>query len=199
MSKSLFVLSPLLFIFLTSCLNQTDTTTESTPKELIFKTVTADEICSIEVPLYFEPIEKLNDQALIQYGYIDKDTTQKLLPNDAIFVTTSVFYKMDLQKIIGDTVQFSLLEFNTDFVENISLAIDEAKALHETPLINEQNGVKSIHNEIYGSYDTDLVYYQIGLFETEIGYYQIITWCLQDHLAKHKDEMYKITTSFKEI
>jgi len=54
--------------------------------------------------------------------------------------------------------------------------------------------VKSLHNEIYGSYGNDLVYYQIGLFETEIAYYQVLSWCLQDHLGKHKDEMFKITT-----
>jgi hypothetical protein len=162
--------------------------------------VSADEICSIEIPKYFWEMSDLNSEALIQYGFNDTivDSTS-LLKQDAIYVATSVFYKMDLQKMLGDSMEFNLLEFNNDFVENMKLALDDARPEYETPNINTQNGLKSLHNEIYGSYGEDLVYYQIGLFETEIAYYQVLTWCLQDHLSKHKDEMYKMTTSFKEI
>jgi hypothetical protein len=142
----------------------------------------------------------VNSEALIQYGYNDTipDTTS-LLVEDAIYVTTTVMYKMDLQKMLGDSAKLGLMDFNNDFVKNMKLALDDARAEYELPKVNEQNGVKNLHNEIYGSYGDDLVYYQIGLFETEIGYYQVLSWCLQDHLAKHKDEMFKMTTSFKEI
>jgi len=201
MFNQVIVVFSLVLILISSCdspsqlVNNTEINIESK-----FKTVTAEEICSIEIPKYFWEMSDLNSEALIQYGYNDTivDSTS-IIEQDAIYVTTSVFYKMDLQKILGDSVRFDLLEFNNDFVENLKLALDDARAEYEIPNNNEHNGVKSLHNEIYGSYGNDLVYYQIGLFETEIAYYQVLSWCLQDHLGKHKDEMFKITTSFKEI
>jgi len=199
MNKQLIVLLSVLLFLLSACDIQSKKALKN-EAESNYKTVKADEICSIEVPKYFWAMDDLNSESLIQYGYNDTiiDSTA-LLVQDAIYVTTSVFYKMDLQKMLGDSLNFNLLEFNNDFVENLKLALDEARPEFETPNINEQNGIKSLHNEIYGSYGDDLVYYQIGLFETEIAYYQVLSWCLQDHLAKHKDEMYKMTTSFKEI
>jgi len=201
MFNQVIVVFSLVLILISSCdspsqlVNNTEINIESK-----FKTVTAEEICSIEITKYFWEMSDLNSEALIQYGYNDTivDSTS-IIEQDAIYVTTSVFYKMDLQKILGDSVRFDLLEFNNDFVENLKLALDDARAEYEIPNINEHNGVKSLHNEIYGSYGNDLVYYQIGLFETEIAYYQVLSWCLQDHLGKHKDEIFKITTSFKEI
>ncbi len=201
MYNQLIVLVSSVLFLLSSCGNQLSkdnlTDTETVSK---YRIVKADEICSIEIPDYFSEMLDLNSEALIQYGYNDTlyDSTA-LLVQDAIYVTTSVYYKMDLQKVLGDSMQFDLLEFNNDFVENLKLVLDDARPEYEVPTINSHMGVKNLHNEIYGSYGNDLVYYQIGLFETEIGYYQVLSWCLQDHLSKHKDEMFKMTTSFKEI
>lgn len=201
MFKQVIVLFSIVLLFLSSC----DTSSQSNKNKAVdvesnYKRVSADEICSIEIPNYFVEMSDLNSEALLQYGYNDTvvDSTD-LLVQDAIYVTTSVYYKMDLQKQLVDTLEFSLMEFNDQFVENIKLALDDARAEYDKPNINIHNGIKSLHNEIYGSYGDDLVYYQIGLFETEIAYYQVLSWCLQDHLAKHKEEMFKMTTSFKEI
>ena len=201
MFKQVIVLFSIVLLFLSSC----DTSSQSDKNKAVdaesnYKRVSADEICSIEIPNYFVEMSDLNSEALLQYGYNDTvvDSTD-LLVQDAIYVTTSVYYKMDLQKQLVDTLEFSLMEFNDQFVENIKLALDDARSEYEKPNINIHNGIKSLHNEIYGSFGDDLVYYQIGLFETEIAYYQVLSWCLQDHLAKHKEEMFKMTTSFKEI
>lgn len=201
MSKVVIVVSSIVLLVLSSC----DRSSQSVNNiegdvESLYTRVSAEEICSIEIPNYFVEMSDLNSEALLQYGYNDTvvDSTA-LLEQDAIYVTTSVFYKMDLQRKLADTLEFSLMEFNDQFVENIKLALDDARAEYEEPNINTHNGVKSLHNEIYGSFGDDLVYYQIGLFETEIAYYQVLSWCLQDHLAKHKEEMFKMTTSFKEI
>lgn len=201
MFKQVIVLFSILFFLITSCEVEPKTQVNSSKEnETKYKTVKADEICSIEVPSYFWKMPDLNSEALIQYGFNDTlvDSTA-LIQQDVIYVTTSVFYKMDLQNMIGDSTKLDLLDFNANFVDNMERALDEARPEFIKPNINEQNGVKSLHNEIYGSFGDDLVYYQIGLFETEIGYYQVLSWCLQDHLAKHKDEMFKMTTSFKEI
>lgn len=201
MFKQVVVVFSLVLLLLSSCDTQSQTTNNlEVDAGLKYKIVKADEICSIEVPNYFWKMTDVNSEALIQYGYNDTipDTTS-LLVEDAIYVTTTVMYKMDLQKMLGDSAKLGLIDFNNDFVKNMKLALDDARAEYEHPKINEQNGVKNLHNEIYGSYGDDLVYYQIGLFETEIGYYQVLSWCLQDHLANHKDEMFKMTTSFKEI
>lgn len=201
MFKQVIVLFSIVLLLLSSCNNQSQSDNNSAVNVMSdYKRVSADEICSIEVPAYYWEINEFDTDVLIQYGFIDTlvDSTA-LLEQDVVYVTTSVFYKMDLQKILGDSMQFDLLEFNNDFVENLEKALDGVRPEHQIPQINTHNGVKNLHNEIYGSYGDDLVYYQIGLFETEIAYYQVLTWCLQDHLAKHKDEMFKMTTSFKEI
>jgi hypothetical protein len=83
--------------------------------------------------------------------------------------------------------------------QNLKFILDDLTVEHETPQVQEQNGVKSVHNEFYGRLDEYLVYYQFGIFETERGFYHVLTWCMQDHLKKHRDEMFRITSSFKEI
>jgi len=138
MFNQVIVVFSLVLILISSCdspsqlVNNTEINIESK-----FKTVTAEEICSIEIPKYFWEMSDLNSEALIQYGYNDTivDSTS-IIEQDAIYVTTSVFYKMDLQKILGDSVRFDLLEFNNDFVENLKLALDDARAEYEIPNIN---------------------------------------------------------------
>lgn len=172
---------------------------EHQPEVDLFKTVKADEICEIEVPNYLEKMNDVNENAVIQYGYIQERDSNNIIIDDEIYVIVLADFKSELEQELGDTIEINILDFNMMCAQNLNMTLDDLTSEYEEPTIQEQNGIKSIHNEFYGRLGKYLVYYQLGVFETEIGYYQILTWCMQDHLSKHKDEMYKITSSFKEL
>ncbi len=197
-----FSLFLLILISFSSCDYKTNSSDEDSEIELssAYKTVKADEICEILVPKYFNEIEDINPKAVIQYGYIEEeDTINKNHIEDEIYVIVLVDYKFELEQIFGDTIEIKLKEFNQMCQENLELILEDFSAEYENPKIQTENGVKSIHNEFLGRLDEYLVYYQIGVFETEKGFYQVLTWTLQEYMNKHKEEMLKMTTSFKEL
>jgi len=164
-----------------------------------YKTVQADEICEITIPNYLYKMDDINEYAIIQYGYIQEPDSTNIVIDDEFYVIVLADYKNELKQTLGDTVNVNIMDFNMMCTQNLNMTLDDLTIEYDEPKIQEQNGIKTIHNEFYGRLGKYLVYYQLGVFETEIGYYQILTWCMQDHLTKHKDEMYKITSSFKEL
>lgn len=194
----------MLLIGLSSCENASpensdvvqDSSIENTST---FQTVSLEGVCEIKVPGYFEHMNDINADALIQYGYIEPENDESIIIEDEIYAIVLVDYKDELQKMFGDSLEINILDFNDMCVQNLDMTLDDLSVEYDKPNIQDYNGVLSIHNEFYGRLGQYLVYYQFGIYETEIGFYQILTWCMQDHVAKHKEEMYKITSSFREI
>lgn len=167
-----------------------------------YKTVKADEICEISVPKYFYEINDINPRALIQQGYVEEvDSSKKASKyiGDEIYTIVFVDYKFEMEQIYGDTIEVGIEMFNQMCQENLEMILDDFSAEFENPKVQVENGVKSIHNEFLGRIDEYLVYYQIGVFETETGFYQVLTWTMQEYMNKHKEEMLVITTSFQEL
>ncbi len=167
-----------------------------------YKTVKADEICEILVPKYFSEMDDINPKAVIQYGYIEEVDSAKKAQNyigDEIYTIVLVDYKFEMEQIYGDTFEIGIEFFNQMCQENLDLILDDFSAEFDQPKVQIENGVKSIHNEFLGRIDQYLVYYQIGVFETEKGFYQVLTWTMQEYMNKHKEEMLKMTTSFQEL
>jgi hypothetical protein len=192
----------LIAIMVFGCASNDSSELLSESKEVVvFKTVKSESICQIDVPDYFNEMNDINDKALIQYGYIEKpeDKVNEVIIEDEVYAIVLVNYKNELAKVYGDSVKIEILDFNFMCEQNLKFILDDLSVVHEKPIVQEQNGLKSVHNEFYGRRDEYLVYYQFGIFETEIGFYQVLTWCMQDHLTKHKEEMYKVTSSFKEL
>ncbi|HIP36765.1 MAG TPA: hypothetical protein EYG85_07905 [Crocinitomix sp.] len=190
------------FFTIFSCTNNTTSEIDNKDEQFLspYKTVQSEEICQISVPKYFEKINDINPKAIIQYGYIEvEDTTKKNYIGDEIYVIVLVDYKFELEQLLGDSVQVGIEEFNKMCQENLEMILDDFSAEYEHPKTQTENNVKSIHNEFLGRLDEYLVYYQIGVFETDKGFYQILTWTLQEYMNKHKEEMLKMTTSFKEL
>jgi hydrogenase maturation factor len=202
MKKHLFLI--LTISLLCACKNSTKDDADQIKKqdELLqpYKTVFADDICSIEVPKYFYEIDDINPDALIQYGYIEQEDTVNLnYIEDEIYAIVLVNYKFELEKIYGDSIEITLNDFNQMCQSNLSYMLEDFSAEFESPKIQTIGEVNYVHNEFLGRLDDYLVYYQIGIYETPKGYYQVLTWTLQEYMAKHKDEMLKITTSFNEL
>ena len=200
----LYLIPFLLFLVVGSVSCTTEKTEDSIAEnsqgeEKLYKSVKADEICEILVPTYFEEMNDINENAVLQYGYIQERDTNNIIIDDEIYAIVLADFKSELEKQLGDSIEINILDFNMMCEQNLNMTLDDLTSEYAEPTVQEQNGIKSIHNEFYGRLGKYLVYYQLGVFETEIGYYQILTWCMQDHLSKHKDEMYKITSSFKEL
>lgn len=167
-----------------------------------YKAVKSDGVCEILVPKYFVEMNDINPKAIIQYGYIeDVDSTKKSnnYIGDEIYAIVLVDYKYEIEKIYGDTINIGIETFNQMCQDNLEMILDDFSAEYDEPKVQVENSVKSIHNEFLGRIDEYLVYYQIGVFETETGYYQVLTWTMQEYMNKHKEEMLKITTSFQEL
>ena len=193
--------------FIVGCNSTQDTnkTSVDTDKEITeilnpYKTVAADEICEVMVPKYFTEMNDINPKAIIQYGYVEEEDT--INPNyieDEIYMIVLVDYKYEIQKVYGDTIEVGIEFFNQICHADLASILEDFSAEHQHPKVQVENGVKHIHNEFLGRIDEYLVYYQIGIFETETGFYQVLTWTMQEYMNKHKDEMLKMTTSFKEL
>ncbi len=167
-----------------------------------YKTVKADGVCEILVPKYFIEMNDINPKAIIQFGYIEDVDSNKKANNyigDEIYAIVLVDYKYEIEKIYGDTINIGIEIFNQMCQDNLKMILDDFSSEYENPKVQVENSVKSIHNEFLGRIDEYLVYYQIGVFETETGYYQVLTWTMQEYMNKHKEEMLKITTSFQEL
>jgi len=203
MSHKIIILFSLLFVLLISCeSNKTSDETqfaESVEDIEVFQTVYAEGICEIQVPDYFVEMDDVNEFALIQTGYIAEPDAEDIIIDDEIYAIVLVDYKNEIEKVYGDSIQMSLLDFNGLTIQNLDYILEDLTVGIENPIIQEQNGLKNIHNEFYGRLGEYLIYYQTSIYETEIGFYRVLTWCMQDHLTKHKSEMYKITSSFKEL
>jgi hypothetical protein len=196
----------LLFSFLLSsilgCKSNPNNNLDDKQKLSPYKTVKADEICEISVPKYFYEIDDINPKALIQQGYIEEIDSTKIANNyigDEIYVIVLVDYKFEMEQIYGDTIEIGIEIFNKMCQENLEMILDDFSAEFESPKVQVENGVKSIHNEFLGRIDEYLVYYQIGVFETETAYYQVLTWTMQEYMNKHNEEMLVMTTSFQEL
>lgn len=203
MNQKIIVVLSLLLVVLASC-GSSESDNQETNSELIenatpFQTIYAEGICEIKVPDYFVEMDDVNEFALIQCGYIEEPSEDNIIIEDEVYAIVLVDYKNDIEKVYGDSVQMSLMDFNELTIQNLDYILEDLTVEVENPIIQEQNGLKNIHNEFYGRLGEYLIYYQTSIYETEIGFYRVLTWCMQDHLTKHKSEMYKITSSFKEL
>jgi len=190
-----------LVVFLNSC--QTDTLKTDTPAiqtdSLKLKVAKLEGVCQIEIPSYFTEMNDINADALIQYGYIAKEDSTSILEQDEFYTMVLVNYKSDIKKIVGDTINVDLEYLYNRRVLNLDQIFDDFTIENDKPIIQTQNNLNTIHNEFYGRLGESLVYYQFRIYETESGFFQVLSWCMQDYKEKHKAEMYKITSSFKTL
>jgi hypothetical protein len=189
----------MVFVSVLSCNSDSVNETIESVVEDPYITITADGICEIDVPNYYSEIEDIHDDALIEYGYIQENDSVVATLEDEVYVIVLANYKNELDAVLGDSLEITINDFNLMCQQNLGNALSDFSVVNESPLINEDNEVKTIRNEFFGRLGEYLVYYQICIYETEMGYYQVLTWCMQEYMQKHKDEMIRITSSFKEL
>ena len=154
----------------------------------------------IKVPDYFVEMDDINPNAIVQYGAIsdEKDSLSDDF-EDEIYVTVMELPKVDLSSTFADSGRVTLNKINDRTAINLELILDDFKAVNKSPKSEMINGLSAIKNEFFGRLGQYKVYYKMGVFETETHYYQLLTWCMQKHAQKHKDEMDGIILSFENV
>lgn len=200
--KSLFFVFLLLFSLLSeSCDSKKSNVTPFEQKQDAsnYTLAVSEGICQILVPDYMIEMKDINPDAVIQRGYIQKDDGNPETIEDEIYAVVHVDYKNEIRKVKPDSSNVGIMDFYNLHYANLDFILSDLSVETDTPKVQALNGMNFVHNGFFGRLDEYLVYYQIGIFETDMGYYQVVTWCMQNHMQKHKEEMYKITSNFKEL
>lgn len=154
----------------------------------------------IDVPKYFTEMWDINPKAELQYGYVnkDKDSTSKEF-EDEVYVTVLVLPKNELIETFADSGRITLNKVNERTAINLELILDEFTQGNKNPIPSIINGFSAIENEFYGRLGQYKVYYKMAVYETEEDFFQLLTWCMDKHANKHKQEMDAMIHSFDNV
>ncbi len=152
----------------------------------------------ISIPSYFVEMNDINPNAIVQFGSIG-EVKDSLSDNfeDEIYLTIMELSKANLKNTFADSGRITLNKVNDRTAINLELILEEFKVSHTNPKPEIINGLAAIQNEFSGRLGQYKVYYKMGIYETRNHFYQLLTWCMQKHVQKHKAEMDKIIHSFE--
>lgn len=154
----------------------------------------------VVVPTYFVEMTDINPKAVVQYGFISKEADENSdLFDDEIYITVLPLPKADLVPTFADTNRVTLNKVNARTAVNLEAILTDFKMTDAKPKPTMINGLAAIKNEFYGTLGGYKVYYKMAIYETETDFYQLLTWCMQKHAEKHKNEMDKMIHSFESI
>ena len=153
---------------------------------------------SIQLPDYFKEMNDVNPAAILQYGFIDKNDKENLL-GDEVYVTVISHYKTEMRKKLDDTSLIKLIDFNTMSNVNLDLILEDFSVVVKNPKIELINGLSCIQNQFHGKLGQYPVYYQLAVFESENEFFQLLTWCMENHISAHKAEMNYMINSFEKL
>lgn len=190
----------LMFLTLAACgSSESSETTESsgttgtteTPAD--FRTINTNSYFSVDIPTKMKIDNELNDQASVQYSYVeDVDGEVKELYMIVIMETKEEIESYELD------MEFDALSYGELSVSNLEGGLDTYEVLTKNPEIESINGMDCAKFEMKGSLGVVGVFYKLGVFEGENAFYQVLTWTLESQKGDFKEDMDKIIGSFKE-
>lgn len=161
--------------------------------EMAWKTDSATEYYTVDVPEHMEVMYDLNAEATTQYGYV-KSVGGETKEHYLIVITET----HDEIESYGLDMEFDAESYSEIAVSSLEGGLDEYEVLTKNPKVEQVNGMDVVKNQMRGSLGSVDVYYQLGVFEGEHGFYQVLTWCIEDQKDEFKGDMDKIIDSFKE-
>jgi hypothetical protein len=141
---------------------------------------------NISLPTYMNRTMGLNSAASIQYkstvkdvyGFVIYDTKEELELAQINFTSISEFYE----------------DFIKDFlIDEESRKVSEAKT-------SSKGNINFIESDItYYDKDAEIeIYYLIGIVETKVSFYKVLSWCAATEKEKFKADFQKILYSLKD-
>ena len=158
----------------------------------------------LDVPEPMMEMNSLNPEAIAQYGYIaekiDEDNDTTILEHYLVVVMQAK------SEIKGYPVELKLdaMSYRNDVINSLrgSKSLDEFQILTDEPIVEKVGGIDCVKNELLAAVNTAngpaKLYYNLGIFEGEKAFYQVMTWCLDSQKETFKKDMSLIIDSFKE-
>ncbi|MCG8575040.1 MAG: hypothetical protein MI810_09175 [Flavobacteriales bacterium] len=156
------------------------------------------EFYEIDVPGRMYVRSDLNTDASLQYAYVEETATE--VKEHYLVVLSEA--KSDIEADLAEMdmeMDIDVMQYRDICVEGLANGLDTYSVLTEEPVIETVNGMDCVKNEMRGSKGSVNVYYQLGVFEGEKGFYQVLSWCIEEQKEEFVSDMEQIIDSFKEI
>jgi len=158
-----------------------------------WKTLSDNSYFEIKVPSHMVVEPSLNADASLQYAYVEEvGGTVKEHYMIVLMETHEEIESYDL-----DT-EFDAASYGEISAENLGTGLDAYEILTKDPEVKSVNGMDCVRYEMEGAMGDVNVYYELGVFEGEHAFYQVLTWTILDQRPEFKGDMDKIINSFKE-
>lgn len=178
MKKPAYIL--FLILFFTNC--KTDKTD--------FVLINKPEEFSLEVPSWFNDIDDLHPEAVMEKGKLEKGLYMIIIKED----------KDDFRRIINNNREFQELRVNltsySDFISEIMEKNSSVKSIKTTDK-KDINGNNAIIKEFNKDFENHNMYYKIALINSKEHFYQIMFWTIVDKKDNYIDMINKSINSFK--
>ncbi len=164
----------------------------------LWKSETDDDFFKIELPGRMYSRDDLNDEASLQYGYV-QDMGNQVLEHYVVVLLEPKDSIRQEEKEHRLNLDFDVYSYNDFSVEGISGGLDSFVVFNPKPRARVINGMDCIINELRGNMGDVGIYYELAVFEGERAFYQVLTWCIESQKQEFVDDMEKIISSFKEL
>ncbi len=161
--------------------------------EMAWKTDSASSWYTVDVPEHMDVMNDLNAEASTQYGYVE-EVSGEVKEHYLIIITET----HDEIESYGLDFDFDAESYSEIAVASLEGGLDSYQVLTSSPKVEDINGMDCVKNEMRGSFGSVDVFYKLGVFEGEVGFYQVLTWCIEGQKDEFKGDMDKIIDSFKE-
>lgn len=158
-----------------------------------WRTIDQDTYFDVDVPSHMEAETGLNAEASLQYAYVEQVGDEVKEHYMIVLMETKEeieSYEMDME--------FDALSYGDLSVNQLGEGLDTYEVLTKDPQVETVNGIDCVKYEMEGSMGDVNVYYQLGVFEGEKAFYQVLTWTLTEQKSQFKSDMEQIINSFKE-
>ncbi|MBI3136759.1 MAG: hypothetical protein HYZ14_18945 [Bacteroidetes bacterium] len=165
----------------------------NTSSSTSWKTINDNSYFSIDIPDHMKVETTLNAEASLQYAYVEQVGTK--VKEHYMIVLMETHEEIDSYEL---ETEFDAASYGALSAENLGTGLDEYTIMTENPEVKEVNGMDCVRYEMEGAMGDVQVYYELGVFEGEHAFYQVLTWTILDQKPEFKADMDKIITSFKE-
>ena len=148
----------------------------------------------IDIPGHMEEMYDLNAEAALQYGYVEQVGYEVQEHYLIVLMETKeeiASYELDME--------FDAMSYRDISVESLRDGLDSYTVLTDNPEVETINGMDCVKNEMRGALGEVNVYYQLGVFEGENAFYQVLTWTVEEQKSSFKSDMEASIDSFTEL
>jgi len=154
------------------------------PEELLYQTQVVEDIYQMDIPTTFSIQENLSKNAQVQLGN----------PSENVYLAMHHTAKEALNTPAQDWNLDSLYHFHK---ENVILSVDRVKT--SVPDTLNHGGMRGLMGQIKGKFEGQPISYQLGVWEGNTHYYQVLIWYPQAKAERWQAASQQMIHSLKEI